>query len=121
MSDFEIPRPASIGRTRALGIPAIFLLVLALAFFAGYLPKRQARLALAASVASEAHAAPRVEVVLPHVAASDRAIVLPASVQPLEETVLYPRANGYVHRWLVHIGHKGKDGHLLPQTATPSL
>jgi membrane fusion protein (multidrug efflux system) len=121
MSEFDLPRPASIGKTRAIGIAGIVLALIAAAFLAGYLPKRHARQALADGIATESHAAPRVEVVLPRIAASDRALVLPASVLPLEETVLYPRANGYVRRWLVDIGDKVTDGQLLAEIDTPEL
>ena len=41
---------------------------------------------------------------------SDRALALPGSVQPLEETVVYPRASGYVRKWLVDIGDKVEGG-----------
>ena len=57
----------------------------------------------------------------PKVGSSDRAIALPGSVQPLEETVIYARASGYVRRWYVDIGDKVKDGQLLAEIETPEL
>jgi len=60
-------------------------------------------------------------VVAPKVTASDRAIALPGSVQPLEETLIYARANGYTRRWLVDMGDKVKEGQLLAEIDTPEL
>ncbi len=56
----------------------------------------------------------RVDVISPKIGSSDRAVALPGSVQPLEETVLYARASGYVRRWLVDIGDK-VDGRPAPR------
>jgi RND family efflux transporter MFP subunit len=63
----------------------------------------------------------RVEVVTPKVTSSDRAILLPGSVQPLEETILYARANGFVRRWVAEIGDKVKAGDVLVEIDTPDL
>ena len=95
--------------------------VLAAAFLFGYLPRHHAKVELAAGVRAEAESVPRVEVVLPKVTSSDRAIVLSGSVRPLEETVLYPRANGYVAKWLVDIGDRVKEGQTLAEIETPEL
>jgi len=95
--------------------------LLAAAFLSGYLPRHNAKAELAAGVRAEAESAPRVEVVRPTVTSSDRAIVLSGSVRPLEETVLYPRANGYVAKWLVDIGDKVKEGQTLAEIETPEL
>ncbi len=57
----------------------------------------------------------------PKAGSSDRAIALPGSVQPLEETVIYARASGYVRKWYVDIGDKVKEGQLLAEIDTPEL
>src|SRR6185503_12639358 len=64
---------------------------------------------------------PRVEVTTPKLLASDRALSLPGSVLPLQETVLYPRASGYVKAWKVDIGDKVKAGQVLAVIQTPEL
>lgn len=66
-------------------------------------------------------AAPRVVVVSPQPVSSDRALVLPGSIQPLEETVVYPRVSGYVRKWSVDIGDKVEEGQILAEIDTPEL
>ncbi len=47
--------------------------------------------------------------------------MLPGSVQPLQETTLYPRASGYVRKWKVDIGDRVKSGQILAEIDTPEL
>jgi membrane fusion protein, multidrug efflux system len=118
---FELPAPTSVSRTRAAAMIAVGLVVLAAAFVFGYLPGRHQRAALAEATDVAGKADPRVEVVTPKVGASDRALSLPGSVQPLEETVLYARASGYVRKWYVDIGDKVQEGQILADVETPEL
>jgi RND family efflux transporter MFP subunit len=62
-----------------------------------------------------------VQVLTPKVKSSDRSLALPGSVQPLEETVVYPRSSGYVSKWLVDIGDKVEAGTLLAEIDTPEI
>src|SRR5208283_5339279 len=62
-----------------------------------------------------------VETVTPKAGSSDRALLLPGSVQPLEETTVYARASGYVRKWYADIGDKVKDGQVLAELDTPEL
>jgi len=48
----------------------------------------------------------RVEVITPTIGASERALHLPGSVQPFQETVLFARASGYARAWRADIGDK---------------
>lgn len=118
---FTLPEPATLTRTRMVSIGLGGAVVLIAAFTLGYLPKRQARAALEQSAKSAEQASEKVAVIAPKVLASDRAIVLPGSVQPLEETIIYARANGYTRRWLGDIGDKVKEGQLLAEIDTPEL
>jgi RND family efflux transporter MFP subunit len=118
---FELPPPTSVSATRLIGLGLLASLVLGGAFAATYIPKRRARAALEAHAVEGTRALPRVEYVLPHQAASERQLMLPGSVHPLEETVIYPRANGYVRRWLVDIGDRVTEGQLLAEIDTPEL
>ena len=61
------------------------------------------------------------QVVTPKVKSSDRSLALPGSVQPLEETVVYPRSSGYVNKWVVDIGDKVVAGALLAEIDTPEI
>lgn len=118
---FDLPAPASVSRSRALLFALGALAVLAGAFAFGYLPRRAERAALVDGALIGGEAVMRVEVVAPKEGSSDRAISLPGSVQPLEETVIYARASGYVRKWYVDIGDKVKDGQLLAELDTPEL
>ena len=118
---FDLPEPKSLSRNRALAFAAAFAALLGVAFLFGYLPRHRAKAELVESARAEADSAPRVEVVTPKATSSDRALVLSGSVRPLEETVLYPRANGYVAKWLVDIGDKVKEGQTMAEIETPEL
>jgi membrane fusion protein (multidrug efflux system) len=118
---FDLPAPARLTRARAAVAVALAVVVLGGAFSAAYVPRRRARLELeeAARVAKEGRL--KVEVVSPKVGASNRALSLPGSVQPLMETTLFARANGYVRRWLVDIGDTVSEGQTLAEIDTPEL
>ena len=118
---FDLPAPVRVGRGRLLALGLLGVAVIGAAFVVGYLPRRRDRAALAAEATGAEAAKPRVEVVLPKSASSDRAIMLPGSVQALEQTVIYPRASGYVHSWSADIGDKVKQGALLCEIDTPEV
>ena len=46
-------------------------------------------------------------------------VMLPGSVQPLQEAVVYARVNGYVRTYFVDIGDKVKTGQILAEIDTP--
>ncbi|WP_394834729.1 efflux RND transporter periplasmic adaptor subunit [Pendulispora rubella] len=102
-------------RSRAIPIALGVLTVLAAGFAAGYGPKTRAH------AESAVPTRPRVVVVTPKVLASERVMVLPGSVQALEETVVYARVSGYTKRWLADIGDDVREGQLLAEIDTPEL
>ena len=118
---FELPAPATLGPTRGIAIALVVLVAMAAAFAAAYLPKRRAQMQLEQGARTIDHSALRVDVVTPHLGAADRVLTLPGSVRPLEETVIYPRANGYLRRWLVDMGDHVREGQLLAEIDTPEL
>jgi RND family efflux transporter MFP subunit len=118
--DFTLPAATPVPRKRLLRVAAVVVGVLLVAFAWGFLRRREERNALAESV-SGASRAPRVEVVVPARIASDRAMVLPGSVQALQETVVFARASGYVRGWHVDIGDKVKKAQILAEIETPEL
>jgi len=117
---FDLPPPARLSPTRVAAFAVVVAVVFAIAFVVGWLPRRQARASLESAQAQLA-SGPRVEVVTPKLGSSDRALTLPGSVQPLQETVVYARANGYVRKWLVDIGDRVQDGQLIAELDTPDL
>ncbi|WP_438000036.1 efflux RND transporter periplasmic adaptor subunit [Sorangium sp. So ce185] len=118
---FDLPPPAAMTRTRGLALGVGLAVALGAAFAAAYLPRRSARAALEEGVRAAEGAAPRVVVVSPQPVSSDRALVLPGSIQPLEETVVYPRVSGYVRKWSADIGDKVEEGQVLAEIDTPEL
>jgi RND family efflux transporter MFP subunit len=118
---FDLPEPAKVSRTRALAIAALVLVLGAGAFAFGWWPKHRARGELQTESRAAASTATRVQVVRPKINASDRAVGLPGSIQPEEETVIYARASGYVSRWDVDIGDQVKQDQLLVEIETPEL
>src|SRR6266852_5708871 len=99
---------------------AVGVLVIAAAFAAGYLPRRQTRARLAAATPA-APVAPRVSVVKAVAVDAGRLLTLPAGLAAKQQTLVYARANGYVNRWLVDIGDRVEKGQLLLQLDTPEL
>jgi RND family efflux transporter MFP subunit len=118
---FDLPPPTKVSAPKVVVIAGVAIVLLAVAFLAAWLPKRHAQHELAASTKTSEMAVPRVQVVAAKVKSSDRSMVLPGSVQPLEETVVYPRSNGYVSKWLVDIGDKVEAGAVLAEIDTPEI
>jgi RND family efflux transporter MFP subunit len=118
---FDLPPPARLSTGRAVALVLVAGVVLGGAFVIGWLPRHQARAALERGTESAQGARLRVEVVTPKVGSSDRALTLPGSVQPLQETIVYARADGYVRKWHVDMGDAVTDGQLLAELATPEL
>jgi RND family efflux transporter MFP subunit len=118
---FDLPEPAAISRGRVLVLGSVGIAVIAAAFVIGYLPRRADRTALVQANLVAGGALLSVDVVTPKVSSSDRALSLPGSVQPLEETTVYARASGYVRKWHADIGDKVKEGQLLAELDTPEL
>jgi membrane fusion protein, multidrug efflux system len=117
---FQIPKPAEL-KGRSTGLVVQGLCILVGAFSLGFFPRYFAQRALAAETAAEAEAIPRVELIAATPITSDRDLKLPGSVEPLEQTILYPRSQGYVKKWLVDLGAKVTEGQLLAEIDTPEI
>jgi len=112
---FELPAPAKSSRTRVL---LALVAIVGGGFALGYTQHHKAH--GSAPIVGEG-AAPHVEAIKPKTLASDRALELPGTIKPLEETKLYPRTSGYVRKWSVDIGDKVKEGQVLAEIDTPEL
>lgn len=117
---FDLPPPARVSPGRVAAFAIVVAVVFGIAFAVGWLPRRQARAELESAQAALA-GGPRVEVVTPKLGESNRALTLPGSVTPLQETVVYARANGYVRKWYVDIGDVVKPDQLIAELDTPDL
>jgi len=118
---FDLPKPAFMTTTKAIAIGVASVVVIGVGFVIGWLPRYTARTALAESTKARETEPLRVQVVTPKAKSSDRSLSLPGSVQPLQETLIYPRASGYVRSWSADIGDKVKEGALLVEIDTPEL
>jgi RND family efflux transporter MFP subunit len=96
------------------------VVIFAALFVIGYIPHRQ-RMRAAREVAGEHDSKPVVEVMVPKRTNASSDLVLPADVRALQETSIYPRANGYLKRLLVDIGDRVKAGQLLAEIDTPEV
>jgi membrane fusion protein (multidrug efflux system) len=113
---FELPAPAKSSRATVI---AAFAVIVGGAFVFVYMRHERAHGETAAQQADTNLV--KLDVVHPGELSSDRAIELPGTANALEQTKIYPRAPGYVHRWLVDIGDKVKEGQLLAEIDTPDL
>lgn len=113
--DFELPAAAKLSRVAIGGVIAACI---AVAFGIGYVQRRNANQAVAAV---QPVTAVKVEVTKPSEVASDRALVLPGVVRPLEETTIVARTTGYVRRWLADIGDKVAAGQVLAEIDIPEV
>ncbi|HEY4121286.1 MAG TPA: efflux RND transporter periplasmic adaptor subunit [Byssovorax sp.] len=118
---FALPEPAHATRGRVVLVTLGVAAVLATAFVVGIVPRITARHELEAGVKAAETPTPRVQIVTPKVASTSRSISLPGSALPLEETIVYPRASGYVRAWNVDIGDHVAEGDVLADIETPEL
>jgi RND family efflux transporter MFP subunit len=95
--------------------------VVALLALAGVVPRLQANAALEGEAKVVASLVPKVEVTIAARDEKRAPIVLPGTVQPLRETPIYARANGYVRRWYVDIGAEVKKGDPLIELEIPDI
>lgn len=118
---FSLPAPARVSATAGVAIGIVSIAILAAIFVLGYLPRREAKQELAKNTAQAGRALLSVDVVQPKLVESNRELALPGSIQAAAETVLYPRANGYIEHFDVDIGDRVKEGQLLAVIETPEL
>lgn len=106
----------------ALWILAIVtVLLLAGAFFAGYLPETSRQTALAKESKEDAVALPPVNYFEVEQAAGQSQLVLPGSIQAVTEAPILARASGYIQKRYVDIGDRVKEGQLLAEIEAPEL
>ncbi len=112
------------GRPSSAAIWALALLVLviaAIAFFAGYLPRQRQEATVAAEVSTQEQALPRVMVATVAPTRGGNQLVLPGNIQPVTEAPLLARSTGYIKNRFVDIGDRVKAGQLLAEIEAPEL
>jgi RND family efflux transporter MFP subunit len=103
----------------AIFLAAIVLVVVA--FFAGYLPLRRQRDIIAAETREQDRALPRVEVIEVARSSDKNGIELPGNVQAITEAPILARADGYIVRRLVDIGDHVRADQPLAEIEAPEM
>ena len=99
----------------------ITLIGLAILGAVGMAPKLWREHQLRASVDTAEATAPLFTVAFPVPAPETTELVLPGSVQAVQETAIYARVDGYLKRRLVNIGDRVQSGQTLAEIDTPEL
>ena len=121
------PQPESLSTAKRPGIfsrlllGAGFLALLAILFFAGFLPLQRRQQALAAEADHFKSELPVVTVTTPIVTDSKRQLELPGDVQAVQQTQLFARTGGYIKKWNVDIGDVVKEGDVLAEIDAPEV
>src|SRR5215471_16926566 len=116
--------PQSPWRPSGITISAILLglvVLLIVAFFAGYLPLQKREATVRAEADEREKALPRMAVM--HVSRGSNAneLKLPGTMQPITEAPILARADGYLKRRIVDIGDRVREGQVLAEIDAPEL
>ena len=110
---------AKSSKGRRVALP-VFALLVAVLLAIGIIPRIAQRRALDAEVAAASDS-----VLATSVATATRSksapLVLPGTLQPLHEAVVYARSAGYVRRWYADIGARVSAGQLLATIEAPEV
>lgn len=118
-------RPASSGwrpsttTVWALGMLVVVLIVVA--FFAGYVPLRARDTLVRNEASEEARALPRVDVIRVARASSISDLELPGNIEAITEAPILARADGYLAKRTVDIGDRVQNGQVLAEIAAPEM
>ena len=113
LSGHSSPRRTRVALSASAVTVAILLAI-------GIIPRITQRRALAAEVSMTSDSLLPVTVARA-VRANSAPLVLPGTLQPLHEAVVYARAAGYVRRWYVDIGTRVTAGQLLATIEAPEV
>ena len=109
------------GNRRALRLTLLGLFGLAVLLAIGILPRLQRHTELAEAVKATRSSALVVSVVKPTPGARVADLMLPGSIQAIQEAPIYSRVDGYLKRRLVDIGDRVTSGQVLAEIDTPDL
>ena len=116
-----LERPPRPRRGTIAGLLVLVAAVFVVAFFAGYLPRHQRDMQLAAESDAQNESLPEVSVMTATRAAIIDNLVLPGNIQAVTEAPILGRAEGYIERRYVDIGDRVSAGQLLAEIQAPEL
>ncbi|HEY4239522.1 MAG TPA: efflux RND transporter periplasmic adaptor subunit [Kofleriaceae bacterium] len=122
MENNEIdPRPFRPTKRRMILTIAGVLLVLSVLVIAGVIPRLRAAAEVRDDHERLAHEPAKVQVEHPARPAEGGKVMLPSTIQPVQDAVVYARTTGYVHQFNVDIGDQVKAGQVLATLDTPDI
>ncbi len=101
----------------ALGL----LVLIAVAFFAGYIPRLRRETQIQTEARDQIDALPRVNVVAVTRSGATSKLELPGNIQAVTEAPILARADGYIKTRLADIGDHVKAGQLVAEIEAPEL
>lgn len=118
----DAPVQAPVTRKRSWVGPVVALVVLAAlgaGIYAGIRGRGETEHALAQATITAS--VPTVEVIHPKADRPDIKLMLPGTMQAMNDTAIYARTNGYLTHWYFDIGAHVKRGDLLAEIDTPEV
>jgi RND family efflux transporter MFP subunit len=116
--------PADVWRPSRATISALLfglLVLLVIAFLAGYLPLQRREATLRAEADAQQKSLPRVAVMTVSRGGDQNVLKLPGTMQALTEAPILARADGYLKRRLADIGDRVQVGQVLAEIDAPEL
>jgi RND family efflux transporter MFP subunit len=116
--------PRNLWHPSSLTIWAITLaalVLIAIAFFAGYIPLQKRRAVVLGESKEQEQALPRVEVIKVGRSTRQSGLRLPGNIQPITEAPVLARADGYIVKRLVDIGDRVRAGQTVAEIDAPEL
>jgi RND family efflux transporter MFP subunit len=116
--------PPKLWHPSGLTVWAIVLgvmVLLVVAFFAGYIPLEKRRTLIVNEAHDQEQALRRVEVITVEHSSGKSELELPGNIQAITEAPILARADGYIVRRLVDIGDRVRAGQTLAEIDAPEL
>src|SRR6476620_8678359 len=108
-------------RTALTALLLGFVVLLSIAFLAGYLPLHRKEAALRAEASAQEKDLPRVTVMYVRRESDQAEIKLPGTMQAVTEAPILARTDGYLARRLVDIGDRVQAGQELAEIDAPEV
>ena len=102
-------------------LAVLIVVIVAAAFFTGYLPRLKRETELVAAAKTDTAAIPLVNVTEVERSSTKTELVLPGNIQAITEAPVLARASGYIKNRYVDIGDRVKAGQLLADIEAPEL